>query len=214
MAEKLRCEQLIYTSALLGGRGGYQVVASSRGWSDSERSEVLRYVYPAGLSPGVRFDESRQMLTINNKVALSLVKNIGVGFDGRGGTLYNHTILLSQEDYLSLGADPEILENAFIVDKDIRETLPSEIAVGTPDSRVQGLSGSISLADAVDATLTSSTTPTRTLILVDEGTNRLKLIRNIIASLPPAYRLVAFTTFVVNPQQDLIFKLMLMNEEY
>ena len=107
-------EQFVYTAAKTKIEKGYHVIAKSEGISDDILSELRNYFYPLGIKHS-QFKESRSLLLLkNNKVAFSIIKNIGTGFDGRPDAIYNHTIVLSKDDFQQINNDTRILETCYL----------------------------------------------------------------------------------------------------
>ena len=104
-------EQFVYTAAATRTKTGYQIIARSKGITDDIVSQLNQYVFPLGIDPS-EFKESRSLLILkNNKIAFSRIKNIGIGYDGRSDTFYNHTIVMNIKDFKEIDYDTRILEN-------------------------------------------------------------------------------------------------------
>ena len=105
----LNVEQFIYTAADIENKKGYQIVAKSKGITEKIVSELESYVYPINTDPG-KFKESISFIPLENDlIAYSRIKNIGLGYDGRENTLYNHTFIFSKNDFERYDNDSRIL---------------------------------------------------------------------------------------------------------
>lgn len=119
-------DQFLYTAAATRTKSGYQVIARSSGISEEIVSELSKYVFPLGIDPS-EFKESRSLLILkNNKIAFSKVRNIGIGYDGRSDTFYNHTFVMDFKDFKKLDNDTRILENFYIENSTIQGSLPQQ----------------------------------------------------------------------------------------
>ena len=89
------CEQFIFTAAQIDTREGYQVTAKSKGISKEIVQNLREYLFPLGIDEE-KFQSSKSLIELDkNKIAYSIVKYIGIGYDGRRGTLYNHTFVFA-----------------------------------------------------------------------------------------------------------------------
>ena len=113
-------EQFVYTTASIEERKGYQIVAKSDGITEKTISELEQYVYPIGINPS-EFKESRSLLLLQDDlIAYSRIKNIGLGYDGRDNTLYNHTFVFSKNDFEKYGNNSRIFDKFYLEDKTIQ----------------------------------------------------------------------------------------------
>lgn len=102
-------EQLVYTTANIRGRKGYQVVARSRGVADEAESELGPHFVPPGVRPD-GFVESHSLVELaGGAVAYCHARNIGAGHDGRRDTLCSHVVVLSRGDFAGIGCDTRAL---------------------------------------------------------------------------------------------------------
>lgn len=87
----LKIDQFVYTTAITNEKKGYQIIAKSDGITDALISEINYYFYPIGVNTS-KFNESKSLLVLkkDKKIVFSKIKNIGIGYDGRNNTLYNH----------------------------------------------------------------------------------------------------------------------------
>ena len=69
-------DQFIYTTALIEGKKGYQIVAKSSGISSEIISELSSYLYPLGIISS-EFNESHSLLILKTgEVVFSKIKII------------------------------------------------------------------------------------------------------------------------------------------
>ena len=194
-------EQFIYTSANIGGKKGYQIVAKSDGVSDKIISEINPYLYPLGVTSS-KFIESCSLLLLGNKITYSKIKNIGIGHDGRNNTIYNHTLIMNVEDFKKILNDTRILEQYYIEDSTLEGELPQlKIEEG---SRVKDIiiSNEINehIHEIMHALLNQKSIAFCSL-------NNIELIQKILNLLPPSMRLISFSTLVVQPSQQPKYRL-------
>ena len=120
-----KCEHFIYTAAKIGSNEGYQIIAKSSGITDQITNNLTEYLYPLGVKVN-EFKESRSMLLLpDSKISYSIVKNIGKGYDGRSGTLYNHTFVIEKDEFKKLDFDSRIFEKHFVRNDALRGELKS-----------------------------------------------------------------------------------------
>ncbi len=117
-----KCEHFIYTAGKINSKEGYQVIAKSQGVSDELTQTLREYMYPLGITVD-EFEKSKSLLLLGDFVVYSIVKNIGVGYDGRRGTLYNHTFIMKKEEFEKLNFDSKLFDQYFIEDDSIRGQL-------------------------------------------------------------------------------------------
>ena len=117
------CEHFAYTTAKTDVKTGYQIVAKSNGINERILNSMIGYFFPLGIDP-MEFTKSKSLLPIGGEhIAYSTVKNIGIGYDGRDGTLYNHTIIMKKDGFAKIGNDTRILDKYFIEDYSMRGEL-------------------------------------------------------------------------------------------
>lgn len=179
-------------------REGYQVVAKSPGISSDLAHSLLEYMYPIGVKVE-EFRESKSLLILDkNKIAYSIVKNIGVGYDGRRGTLYNHTFVISIEDFEKLNYDTRIFDEYFIKNSSIYgplQTVKIDPIVKLPRLELlQKLD-----ANVLKEILYSLFKRSKIALVNFED---IDLIPNLLAILPPPLRLVSFSTLVIEPDKQ------------
>ncbi len=192
----LQCEHFIYTSAKTEKKIGYQVIAKSSGISDNIIVNLEGYLYPLGVNLN-EFKESRSLLVLGKKVAYSIVK-IGIGYDGRRGTIYTHTFVIDKSSYEEIGFDSRIFESYFIRDDSLRgELIPLQIEPRKlpPDFEILKKLDEGTLGELLHRLLTKNKI---SLVKTDE----VFLLQNLLAVIPPYLRLVSFSTMVVDPQRQ------------
>lgn len=193
------CEHFIYTSAEIESKKGYQIISMSLGIKEEITSELNDYFYPTGVSPN-EFRESRSLLLLrNNWIAYSKIKNIGVGYDGRPNTLYNHTILIKTDDFRELNYDSRIFEDYYLEIPLCKERLLEPIRLESrkiPPSYLPELG----LApEPLEMILKGLIRRRRIAILKTAG---IDYIQNILSVLPPSLRLIPFSTLVIYPDKQ------------
>lgn len=120
----MRAEHLIYTTGNVRGKKGYQIVAKSRGITDKIESALRFNFHPPGIRPET-FTESHALVDLGgDKVAYCHAKNIGIGYDGRRGTLCSHVVIINRADFARLGYDTRILAPLHPGNRRLRGTLP------------------------------------------------------------------------------------------
>jgi len=194
----ITCDQFIYTTAKTTNRAGYQVVAKSAGVQDDIIDVMTGYLYPTGLNLD-EYEESRALRVLNNElIAYSIIKNIGIGYDTRKNTLYNHTFLITKTNFANIDNDTRHLEPFFNMDYEIRGNLPiikiKPTLLPIDFRKIQILSDS-----QLKNTLRFLISGKKTAIL---DFFEMNIIPNILAILPSAMRLVAFSTLVPQPSKQ------------
>lgn len=200
----LQCEHFIYTSAKTEKNVGYQVIAKSSGISDSVIANLEGYLYPLGVNLN-EFEESRSLLVLGKRVTYSIVK-IGIGYDGRRGTIYTHTFVIDKSSYGEIDFDSRIFESYFIRDDSLRgELKPIQIEHRKlpPDFEILKKLDEGTLGELLHRLLTKNKIA---LVKTDE----VFLLQNLLAVIPPYLRLVSFSTMVVDPQRQYKYELIQM----
>ncbi len=204
-----RCDHFIYTAGNIGNNEGYQIIAQSAGITPEITSKLEKYLYPLGVKVS-EFKESRSLLLLShNKIAYSIVKNMGIGYDGRRGTLYNHTFVMDENEFEELGFDSRVFEKYFIKNDSLRGELkpvnvesnhiPTDFKfLKKQDSKLMG------------EILYRITLRKKIAIL---KTDELMFLHNILSILPPPLRLVPFSTLVVEPDRQDKFHLIAVPKE-
>jgi len=189
------CEQFIFTAAKIDTQEGYQVIAKSKGISTETVQNLREYLFPLGVD-AEKFQGSKSLIELDkNNIAYSIVKNIGIGYDGRRGTLYNHTFVISKNDFAELYNDSRIFDDYFIEDSSKRGELntiqitPKQIP---PKFKVLNKLESNVLKSLLFRLIKKTKVA---LIKTDEA----ELIPNLLAMIPPSKRTSSFSTLVNDP---------------
>ena len=202
------CEQFIFTAAKIDGNEGYQVIAKSKGISHEIVQNLREYLFPLGINED-EFHSSKSLIDLGkNQITYSIVKNIGVGYDGRRGTLYNHTFVIEKKDFEELLNDSRIFDNYFIEDSSLRGELktiqikPVEIP---PNFKVLN-----KLNPIVLKTILFRLFKKTKIALVK--TDEIELIQNLLALFPPTKRVIPFSTLVNDPLRQHKYDIMQIPE--
>lgn len=194
----LTCDQFIYTSEKTTEGEGYQVIAKTNGVTESIINNLTGYLYPIGVDLD-KFTESHSLRILDNdKIAYSIVKNIGVGYDGREGTLYTHTFVIDKADFQELDYDSRIFHHYFIKDTSLRGEMkkiriePFKIKT---DFRMISRLGRAPINQLLRYLFFN-----KKIALLE--TSYLDMIQNILTILPPSMRLISFSTNVPQPDRQ------------
>lgn len=191
-------EQFVYMPAAAKGRRGYQVVAKSPGVSDDMLAQMEPYMLPAGVGRG--FSSSKSLLLLRgNLVAYSNVTNVGDGYDGRPNALYNHTLILSEQSFASVGFDTRALDAHFSRGH-LRGVLP-RISI---EGRAREPQISQEYQHFVLPVLRALFANQRMAL---SGVGDLSFLPNVLVLLPPSMRLVPFSTCLPNPVRQPAYRL-------
>lgn len=191
----IRLDQLVYTACMTSKKRGYQVISQSEGISKDVILSMNLYFLPAGIGLG-EFKSSKSMRILPcGKVAYSNIKNVGVGFDGRPDTLYNHTVVMSVEDFAKIGYDSTLL-NLFYLEHAVPGDLPTiDMEESISLLSIEDFKEARPLVRQFLGYLFS-----KTRILIS-GTDDERTIQCLLKTAPPSARLVSFSTFVRDPRQ-------------
>ncbi len=152
----------------------------------------------------MEFKKSKSLLPVGKElVAYSTVKNIGIGYDGRDGTLYNHTIIIKKDDLEKIEYDTRILDKYFVEDYDIRGEL-DQIYI-QPEKRDLDFEYLKELEDDFVSTILFYLFKKSKISLVK--TTDDKLIQNILSIIPPQIRFMPFSTEVLEPARQTKYQL-------
>lgn len=202
------CEQFIFTAAKIDDNEGYQVIAKSQGVSDDVVQDLREYLFPLGINDE-EFQSSKSFIELSkNQFAYSIIKNVGVGYDGRRGTLYNHTFLIEKNDFEQLHNDSRIFDKYFIEDSTIRGELK------TIQIKPEEISPNFKILNTLNPLVLKSTLfrlfkkKKIALVNIDE----VELIQNLLALLPPNQRIISFSTLVNDPLRQHRYKIMQIPE--
>ena len=202
------CEHFIYTAGKVGDREGYQVIAKSSGITEKQTEELREYMYPLGITVE-KFTKSKSLLVLRGIVAYSIIKNIGIGYDGRRGTLYNHTFIIKKKDFEQLNYDSRIFDQYFIEDDSIRGELES-LEIDPQEFKIDlGIINS-SLGKNEQKMFLYGLLKKNKISIVSR---EIELIQNVLMSLPPQYRLIPFSTLVIEPEKQYKYSIMQIPEE-
>jgi len=195
------CEHFIFTSADLKEKGGYQVVSKSTGVTPELLSDLEGYLYPVGIDPG-NLSESKSMIVMEDKVAFTKAKNIGIGYDGRPDTVYSHSIVINIDDFKQFQYDTRLFEKSYLEIKEQIHLTPLVIEPTklNPDFSCIDVFGIAQFEDFLRAVFSKK----KIAILNTEHKN---LIQSLISLLPPPFRLISFSTLVAEPQRQSKFEL-------
>ena len=192
------CDHFIYTSAKTTDKEGYQIIAKSDGVTDDILSELSGYYYPIGTNLE-KFQESRSQLTLKNKIAYSIIKNIGIGYDARRGTLYNHTFIFDKEDFKKIKNDSRILDNYFIEDPNLRGKLEL-ISIEITSIPINFISLSGISENTLNQILHGIISRKKIAYTNIKSTS---VIQNLLAILPMPIRLLSFSTLVADAKRQI-----------
>ena len=196
-------DHFVYTTAKTNSKTGYQVVAKSKGVDDALLNKMSNYLYPLGVNT-MEFTKSKSLLPIGKThIAYSVVKNIGVGHDGRNGTLYNHTIILKKEDFEKIEYDTRILDNYFIEEYNIRGTL-DQLHIKPEKLKFDFEYLKMLDNDLLRVLLFYLFKDSKIAII---NTMDERLIQNMLAVLPPQIRFIPFSTLVLDPTRQTKYRL-------
>lgn len=191
------CEQFIYTAGKTRLEKGYQVTAKSSGISNDLILECSNYLYPLGMNLN-QFKQSRSLILLTkNKVAFSIIKNIGVGFDGRPATIYSHTFIINKEEFQKLANDSRVFEEHYLEDPSVQGILP-RITLGSKENP-PAFNTINEIMPILPDVLTGLFKGDKIAIF---KTERVDLIQNILSLVPPSLRLISFSTFVNHPNRQ------------
>ena len=191
-------EQFAYMPAAVGSRRGYQVVAKSPGISDGILEQMEPYMFPAGLGRG--FSSSKSLLLLRGHlVAYSSITNVGAGYDGRPDALYNHTLVLSEENFAGIGFDTRALDSHFARDPPCGALprIPVEGGAPAPLIRERHRHLVLPVLRALFAGKKAALS----------GVDDPSFLPNVLAMLPPSMRLVPFSTCLPDPKKQPAYRL-------
>lgn len=198
------CEQFIFTAAKIDTREGYQVTAKSKGISTEIVQNLREYLFPLGIDEE-KFQSSKSLIELNkNKIAYSIVKNIGVGYDGRRGTLYNHTFVIAKNNFEQLYNDSRIFDDYFIEDYSKQGELKT-VQI-TPKKIPPKFKILNKLEPNVLKLLLFRLFKKTKIALIN--TDEIEIIPNLLAMLPPALRVTSFSTLVNDPLRQYRYDVM------
>lgn len=195
------CKHFIFTSADLEEKSGYQVVSKSSGLTPEILNMLEDYMYPVGMDPS-KFSESKSLLILKDIVVFTRAKNIGVGFDGRPDTVYSHTIIMDSNDFEKFDNDSRVFNDLFMKrqNQEHLTPLPIESGIFPPDFSCIDVLGIAQFGDFLRAVLSKE--KIAIFNLEDKS-----LLQSLISLVPPSFRKISFSTFVIDPQRQSKFVL-------
>lgn len=197
------CEHFVYTTAKTNVKTGYQIVAKSSGINNRILNSMISYFFPLGVDP-MEFTKSKSLVSIGRThIAYSTVKNIGIGYDERDGTLYNHTIIMKKDDFEKIEYDTRILDKYFIEEYSIRGEL-DQLYIQPEKAEIDFEYLKNLNEDFLSTLLFYLFKKSKIAILktVDD-----RLIQNILSVIPPQIRFMAFSTLVLEPTRQTKYQL-------
>ena len=203
------CEQLFYTTAIIGNKSGYQVTARTSGITEEIIQELEGYLYPTGMDSN-KFTMSNSLLFLKDeKIAFSTVRNVGTGFDGRDNALYNHTIILEKEQFEKIGYDSRNLQKYYVEDTKkqgkldkiiIQEELTPinwDFFEKTPRNILETILDAIFLSKKI----------------ILSGIKEKQFISEIISILPQSMRMLSYSNMVIEPNRQSRYDIMQVNDD-
>lgn len=197
------CDHFVYTTAKTNMKTGYQIVAKSSGINERILNSMISYFFPLGVDP-MGFKKSKSLLPIGKElIAYSTVKNIGIGYDGRDGTLYNHTIILKKDDFEKIEYDTRVLDKFFIEDYDIRGEI-DQLYI-QPEKMDLDFEYLKELEDDFVSTVLFYLFKKSKIAIIKTPDD--KLLQNILSIIPPQIRFMPFSTEVLEPPRQTKYQL-------
>ena len=148
------------------------------------------------------FSSSKSLLVLSDdKIAYSNIHNIGIGYDGRPDTLYNHTLVLDINAFQEIHYDTRYLDSLYVENPNLIERLPviefsSDLLVPKHFEKKESI-----LKPALKALFKKSK-------IAIVGVSDNFLIQNILGLVPPSMRIIPFSTLVVDvnkqPRYDFV----------
>lgn len=203
------CEQFIYTTASTTDKSGYQVIAQSSSITSSIISKMSGYFFPSGIDPS-NIDEYYSMLVFEDDIIFSKIKNIGVGFDGRNNTLYNHSFVMRKEDFSKIDNDSRIFLKYSIKNSSAQKTL-EKINIGEQSSTQYILEFVDHWPRTILEFVYDSIFKGEKIALV--GIKDNDFIQNLLSVLPKSLRLLSFSTLVFDPKKQSHFNIIQLSTE-
>lgn len=205
----IQCQHFIYTTASLKDRSGYQIVAQSNNISSDLFTKLQGNFLPAGTDPA-NFDKCYMFFVFQDDVVFSTIKNIGVGFDGRNNTLYNHSIVITKTNFLKIHNNPKILTKFFINNYSLKGDL-SPIEIHDDDFEHEELSYFKNWPKTVLENIFDAIFSGKKIALY--GIKKDDFLLNLISILPESLRLQSFTTKITDPNNQYRFDFLQINSD-
>lgn len=201
----LNVEQFVYTTASTSNKQGYQIIAKSSGVTDIILEKIDPYLYPIGISPN-SFTESKSLVILEKeeKMIFSKIYNIGIGYDGRNNTLYNHSLVMSLNEFQCIDNDTRMLEEYYFKDYDIRGELP-KLKINSQKNPLQ-----IDITQYLKNSLREIVQQifnNKKIAIV--GNKDVKLLQQILGFFPPSMRQISFSTMVASIEKQSEYKIIM-----
>ena len=201
----VKAEQLIYTTANVRGKKGYQVVAKSRGIDDGIEASLRPHFIPPGIQPE-SLAESHSLVNLEGgNVAYCHAKNIGAGYDGRRDTLCSHVLVVSRSAFAEIGYDTRSLAPLHPGNRRLRGILPT-VELDPPSMPPPPSASDVrALGPVFEAALLSLLGGERVAVPSSDP----EMAQKFLSLLPPSARLVQFSSVAADASRqahcDLLF---------
>lgn len=205
----LYCQHFIYTTASLKDKSGYQIVAQSKNIPSKLLSKLGGNFLPIGVDP-TNIKKCYMFFVFENDVVFSTIKNIGVGFDGRNNTLYNHSIILPKDDFLKIHNNPRILSEYFIDDYSMHGNL-EPIIINEQDIQNYDLSFFSNWPKTILEYIFDGIFNNKKIAL--SGISDEQFLLNLISVLPESLRLQSFSTGISDFNKQTAFNIFQINPD-
>lgn len=208
MAVRIKCEQVIYTSAVTEKLRGYQIVAKSSGLTPMELDEIEKHSLPSkAIPPDFKFSEATRYYHLSTgKICIARMINAGRDEFGRPNRIYTHTIALTAEQFAELNYNPLGADNFFIHNEDLRGEIDCVEITQKPTSitRLKNLDEG-EIENIINALISGE----KTMIITDTMEDEKKLICEILINLPVDLRFEStFSTFAMKIEEP--YKILIM----
>ena len=201
----VKAEQLIYTTANVRGKKGYQVVAKSRGIDDGIEASLRPHFIPPGIQPE-SLAESHSLVNLEGgNVAYCHARNIGAGYDGRRDTLCSHVLVVSRSAFAEIGYDTRSLAPLHPGNRRLRGVLPP-VELDPPSMPPPPSASDVrTLGPVFEAALLSLLGGERVAVPSSDP----EMAQKFLSLLPPSARLVQFSSVAADAGRqthcDLLF---------
>lgn len=203
-----KCEQLFYTTATIRNKSGYQVTAKSIGITEEIIQELEGYLYPTGVDSN-KFTISNSLLFLKHKkIAFSTVRNVGIGFDGRDNTLYNHTIILEKEQFEKIESDSRNLQKYYVENTGKQGNL-DKITIQENLTPINWNFFEKTPRNILETVLDAIFSSKRIII---SGIKEREFISEIISVLPKSMRMISYSSMVIEPNRQSRYEIMQVND--
>ena len=190
----INCEHFIFASGKTKKKNGYQVISRSNNITPKLLSSLENYVQPSGIDLH-DFSQSRSLLIMKDKVAFTMMKNVGIGHDGRPNTIYSHTIIINISDFKKFDYDTRLFEKLYVENQIETQLIPLNIIPkkNNPDYRCIDIIGIEKFEYFFRMILAK-----QKIAIFD--ISEPYLLQSMLSLLPPSLRLISFSTLVIMPQ--------------